>query len=848
MVSRRRRITRVVCALLALLFACAPIAAQDGLEAQVQEIERLATAAPPAVSNARIQALQPHQHELTTTQRQRIEYVRLRNIAIAGDQAEALRGMQALLRQRMPAPLRVRIYATAATIATNVGDWALAYTWLNESLNYLAAAPDDAPRMLAVASYLQSLIGDDAKAREFGLRAVHLAERGNDALVLCRAMFGMALLEQSAKSHAEPEAWRRRQIEACSRAGDQIFVANAETGLGKIEAARGNPVEALRWYRQALQRDESAGYEAGIHEANMGIAETLIATGVHLDDARARLERGLRFFRKEKSSVSIEEAERQLATLAELQGDSVLALAHLKNAMTAAAEMQRTTHERQIAYQQVQFDTRLKQQQIDLLQTEQALANLEITAATRRQWLLVAGGCVLLLSVGLLYVLLRRSSRERQRYRWQSEHDGLTRLFNHKRVHTLGKDAWEEARRRGLPFSAVVLDIDLFKQVNDRHGHAAGDEALRALGGWIQDAVGADGIAGRSGGDEFTLLINGSAAKAADIVSDIRNAIAPVTVFGSTLSFHISAGICEADEKTASLEALIHDADRALQRAKQGGRDRVERVDDGTPARAATPGLVIVGSGIQFGRHVSQRCESEIRHAEVVLCLVDPFALAMIREQRPDAVNLGEHYADGKDRRETYREIDAAIMAQVRAGKHVCAVFYGHPGVFADVPHRVLRRAREEGFSARMEPGISAEACLYADVGIDPGRHGVQSLEATHFLCHERPLNPAGLVLLWQVALAGDLSCSRREAERAGLQALVDKLLRWYPPEHEVILYEAARLPIETPRIDRLRLCDLPDARYQEFTTLVILPLAPALDSALDPAAPAMPEAGPGAP
>src|SRR3546814_6445330 len=88
----------------------------------------------------------------------------------------------------------------------------------------------------------------------------------------------------------------------------------------------------------------------------------------------------------------------------------------------------------------------------------------------------------------------------------------------------------------------------------------------------------------------------------------------------------------------------------------------------------------------------------------------------MIQGLRPDAINLGRHYAPGKDRRQTYREIDEAIMAQVRAGKQVCAVFYGHPGVFADVPHRVVRKAREEGIPARMEPGISAAACLYADL------------------------------------------------------------------------------------------------------------------------------------
>src|SRR3546814_4868623 len=101
------------------------------------------------------------------------------------------------------------------------------------------------------------------------------------------------------------------------------------------------------------------------------------------------------------------------------------------------------------------------------------------------------------------------------------------------------------------------------------------------------------------------------------------------------------------------------------------GRDRVVRADDAAAAPAPAAGLVVVGSGIQFGRHATERCLSEIREAQVVFCLADPFALAMIQGLRPDAINLGRHYAPGKDRRQTYREIDEAIMAEVRAGKQV---------------------------------------------------------------------------------------------------------------------------------------------------------------------------------
>jgi diguanylate cyclase len=234
--------------------------------------------------------------------------------------------------------------------------------------------------------------------------------------------------------------------------------------------------------------------------------------------------------------------------------------------------------------------------------------------------------------------------------------------------------------------------------------------------------------------------------------------------------------------------------------------------------------LVVVGCGIEFGRHIGERCLAEIRIADTVFALVDPFALQWLQGLHSDIRDLCRYYADDKDRRLSYRDMESAILTAVRAGRRVCAVFYGHPGIFAQVPHDVVRIARSEGYMARMEPGISAEACLYADLGLNPGRRGMQSWEATQFLINQRVLDPSALVLLWQVALTGNLDCVGFQPEPKRLRLLVDKLSRWYQPDHEVILYEAARLPIEDFRADRIGLADLPDANLNEYTTLVIPP------------------------
>jgi len=235
--------------------------------------------------------------------------------------------------------------------------------------------------------------------------------------------------------------------------------------------------------------------------------------------------------------------------------------------------------------------------------------------------------------------------------------------------------------------------------------------------------------------------------------------------------------------------------------------------------------LVVVGCGIELGRHLTPRALSEIQSADTVFMLADAFAQQWLQSIRPDCRSLSHFYGDDKDRRQTYQEMEAEILASVRAGQHVCAVFYGHPGVFAQVPHKAIHMARSEGFSARMEAGISADACLYADLGLDPGESGVQSLEATRFLINEYAINPSALLILWQVALSGNLDCIGFETDPARLEILVDKLRRWYPPDTTVILYEAAQLPVQRYRADRMALRDIPPARYREHTTLVIPPI-----------------------
>lgn len=235
--------------------------------------------------------------------------------------------------------------------------------------------------------------------------------------------------------------------------------------------------------------------------------------------------------------------------------------------------------------------------------------------------------------------------------------------------------------------------------------------------------------------------------------------------------------------------------------------------------------LTIVGCGLHPGQ-MTLEAQSHIENADIVLAVVPaPLSFYQLSTLNPRLESLSRFY-DGRPRPATYAAMTGRMVDCVRAGKTTCAVFYGHPGVFVTPTHNAIAQLRAEGYAARMLPGISADACLIADLGVDPAEHGWQSYETTSFLLTQRFLNPEAALVLWQVGLAGELSLQRFVPGESGLAALVRVLGQWYEPEHRVCLYEAPVLPNFAPRMDWLALRELPGAALKEYSTLFVPPRA----------------------
>ena len=161
-----------------------------------------------------------------------------------------------------------------------------------------------------------------------------------------------------------------------------------------------------------------------------------------------------------------------------------------------------------------------------------------------------------------------------------ADHDALTNALNRRAFLRRGGDLMAQSHRRSEPVVAMMLDIDHFKSVNDRHGHAAGDAVLATFAQRMRTHLREDGLFGRLGGEEFAVLLPSVDAVSAIAVAERLRALAgePMPLDdGRILDITVSVGVSapSTPESADTLERLLSQADVALYRAKAMGRNRV---------------------------------------------------------------------------------------------------------------------------------------------------------------------------------------------------------------------------------------------------------------------------------
>ncbi|MEG2046211.1 MAG: diguanylate cyclase [Comamonas sp.] len=191
---------------------------------------------------------------------------------------------------------------------------------------------------------------------------------------------------------------------------------------------------------------------------------------------------------------------------------------------------------------------------------------------------------ITLLALGPLAVASNRIARKQaiERLDHTINHDFLTGLLSRNAFFQRAQQQLGQLRPLQAPVAVLVMDLDHFKQINDRLGHASGDDVLRQFAHVAASHMRAADLLGRMGGEEFLVLLPElSYAQAQAVAEQVRQAVAahPFVVAGQTQPLHVSVSIglvhCTVAPMATEIDALIHSADILLYQAKQEGRNRV---------------------------------------------------------------------------------------------------------------------------------------------------------------------------------------------------------------------------------------------------------------------------------
>lgn len=576
-------------AFLALIMAFAAAQPDQGMSPELfqRKLDRaieLNTTTPWRESQAILDELNSHLELATDEQYAEYVYLEARNLALSGNLEGSLAKIANLLAHELTPRQRVRTYRLGANVATLARRFETAFIYLREGLQLLGESDHKlySDGLYSLASYVYAQVGEVERGLEFAELAMEQARSHDNLRDVCYAEQRFGFLHKVGGNIDDSRRRYRNAVADCLEAGDVLSAAVSQSGLADLLRRAGEYAAAEEQFEQALERLEQVEYESGIAEASLYYAR--------LESARGRsgrvvelLEPAVEQLRTGQTWDYLAEAHRMLGDVARERGDYPSALSHYEARLDAREKHLDMERARRIAFLEVDFDMQHTEQQLALLR-EQARVN-ELEDKTRRQqrMLSTVGYTVTGFLVVILILLLRHATRERRRYQGLSHLDGLTGINNHTRFFEVAGQALARARENGKPFTLILADIDHFKQVNDRHGHLAGDEVLRRVGARLRDCFAQHGSIGRIGGEEFAIALPGVRPKEVGVpLNRLRESLQSVRAEDTRIPVTMSFGIAAPGSTDETLNEIRERADQGLYQAKNAGRDRVVFVDDKT--------------------------------------------------------------------------------------------------------------------------------------------------------------------------------------------------------------------------------------------------------------------------
>jgi diguanylate cyclase (GGDEF)-like protein len=541
-----------------------------------------------------MRSLQQVRDSLTASQRDYLRYLEGWQSAYEGDNDTAMARLNALADSAVDVTLRLRAGATAVNVLQLSKRYEEAFSRLGSVLQLLPQVSDKAAlqQAQANAAQLYTDVGQFALALSYAQTVIDENWRGSGVCIGGR-LKERALYESGRYKTVGPDL--QGAVESCVKVGQYLNANAARVTAAQALIDQKKSDDAIKVLQEHRDEVKVSGNLRLLAMFDALLAEAHRIKG---EPAQAR-EFALRVTSSPVNELNEELvlAYRVLYEIAKQQGDFKAALEFHEQYWVADKAYLDDLSARHLAYQKVNHENIANKLQVDALNKQNHVLQLErqLTGKAVEASRLY----IVLLTMTVIFIGLwaYRTKRSQLHFQTLSQLDGLTGISNRPHFIAQAERALEASRRTGEHLCMILCDLDHFKSINDKYGHATGDFVLKRTVSACKVLLDKNEVFGRFGGEEFGVLLPACGTEdARQRAEQLRMTIAGITAHQGTTKATVSAsfGIASTSHSGHGLGQLLAHADAALYEAKRTGRNRV--VLFGQP-NELTPLAIVAATG-----------------------------------------------------------------------------------------------------------------------------------------------------------------------------------------------------------------------------------------------------------
>ena len=546
-------------------------------------------------------SVQKQRDGMPQAQREYLQYLEAWKSAYDGDQQTALARLTTLMDNSGDRTLRLRAGATAVTMLIFGKRYEEAFSRLNNVLELLPEVSDPRAREQALlnAAALYNEVGQYDLSLSYAQQVIDTNWAGRG---FCEGWEQKieALYESGRAKVVGPEL--QTGVDACVNTGEAVYANAMRIFAAKAYIRQGKFDEAIKLLQQHYMEVTATRNPLMIATCDSVLADAYRKKGLPalaLQFATRVTGSGVNY----SISEPLVTAYAVLYEVAKQRGDYKAALQFHEQFAAADKAYLTDLSARHLAFQKVNHENIANKLQVDALNKQNHVLQLERELSSKA--VETSRLYIVLLTMTVLFIGLwaYRTKRLQLHFQNLARLDGLTGICNRPHFITLAERALEVSRRGGEQLCIVLCDLDHFKQINDRYGHATGDFVLKRTVSACNVHLGKSDIFGRFGGEEFAFLLPSCGIEdARHRAEQLRLAIAGITAYqngGAKATVSASFGIAGTIASGHELGQLLAHADAALYEAKRIGRNRVV-VYSHTQTIGEVPALAIVSTTGEF--------------------------------------------------------------------------------------------------------------------------------------------------------------------------------------------------------------------------------------------------------